>query len=340
MPFTKDNILFEDTTANEVSQEETFVSLDVPKPPELIKATEKRLRCEVLASSFKRLHCDGKASRIRDCGTKFVYAHIIVEQRWVYRFGNYCRERLCPMCVMRRTKQIFAQVSQVMNVVEKESPELTPVFLTLTLRNCKAENLEAELDIVFAGWHRLINNKRMKRLIQGWFRALEVTYNEKDDTYHPHVHVIMLMPPSYFKDPKDYMTTEKWVKAWHKALRLDYDPICYIRAVDKEDGNYSAAVGEIAKYTVKDVDYLKDDAVLTDRLVSIFGTALKGRRLYAFGGVMKETAKQLKLENADEFQSKEVTDKNGVVLRKDIDYVLVVFKWNIGLSLYEYGGRV
>lgn len=331
-----------DTTTGRENQEEIQENESIPAPEDLAKATAKRKKCVELAESFKRLHYDGKAERVMNCGTQMVFAYIFEEQRLTLHQANFCRERLCPMCAMQRTRQIFAQVSQVMDAIEQERPELTPVFLTLTVRNCKAGELGATLDIIFEGWRRLMNNKRMKRLIPGWFRALEITYNEQADTYHPHIHAILLMPPSYFTTPKDYMTTEKWVATWRKAMRLDYDPICDIRAIGTEASadDRAGAVAEVAKYTVKDGDYLKSDAVLTDKLVEVFSTAVRGRRLYAFGGLMKEVAKRLKLRDADELTPGEVTDEKGLVLRKDIDYILLLYRWNIGLSRYDYDGRV
>lgn len=313
----------------------------IPEPEDLGKATVKRGKCKALADSFKRLHYDGKAERVMNCGTQMVFAYILAEQRLTLHQANFCRERLCPMCAMQRTRQIFAQVSQVMDAIDQERPELTPLFLTLTVRNCKAGELGAALDTIFQGWRRLMNNDRMKRLVPGWFRALEITYNEETDTYHPHVHAIMLVPPSYFTTPKDYMTTEKWVASWRKAMRLDYNPVCDIRAVNTAAADDRAgAVAEVAKYTVKDGDYIKADVDLTDKLVEIFGAAIRGRRLYAFGGLMKEVAKRLKLKDADELQPGEVTDEKGVILRKDIDYILLLYRWNIGLSRYEFDGRV
>lgn len=319
---------------------------------ELERKADKRGRCEMLADSLNRLGYDGKAARVRDCGTQLAFAYLLEEKRRQLIHANFCRERLCPMCSEQRSKQIFAQVSQVMDVVEQERPELTPVFLTLTVRNCKAGELSATLDSIFQGWNRMITGtSKLHRVVAGWFRALEVTYNEAADTYHPHVHAILLVPKSYFKaDSKDYMTTEKWVKAWRKAARLDYDPVCDIRAVKaksrkKRDATVAdgraAAVAEVAKYTVKDVDYLKSDVELTDKLVKIFGAAIRGRRLYAFGGVMKEVAKRLKISAAGEgWEPDEVRDRNGVLLRKDIDYILLLYRWNIGLSRYECDGQI
>lgn len=334
MPYLQDK----NSTARQRNQDREIKTENIPILEELRKPTSKRKKCNRVADSLKRLGYDSKAARVRDCGTQMVLAYIFAEQRIELHRANFCRERLCAM---QRTRQIFAQVSQVMDAIDQERPELTPVFLTLTVRNCKAGELGVMLDTIFQGWRRLMNNDRMKRLIPGWFRALEITYNEDTDTYHPHIHAIMLVTPSYFTTPKDYMTTKKWVAAWRKALRLDYDPICDIRAIETTAADDRAgAVAEVAKYTVKDTDYLKDDEALTDKLVEVFSIAIRGRRLYAFGGLMKEVAKRLKLKDADEFQTGEVTDEKGIVLRKDIDYVLLLYRWNIGLSRYSFDGRV
>ena len=225
-----------------------------------------------------------------------------------------------------------------MDGVQKERQDLQPVFLTLTMRNCSAAEMNGTLDAIFKGWNQLMANKRMKRLIAGYFRALEITYNEQEDTYHPHIHAILLMPPSYFTTPKDYMGIMDWVKVWRKAAKLDYDPSCDIRAIGT-GSDKSGAVAEVAKYTLKSTDYLKDDEKLTDKLVSEFGKAIKGRRLYAYGGIMKEVAKQLDIDAKDNFTPGEIRDKAGNILRKDIDYILSNYRWNVGLTRYDYEGQ-
>lgn len=299
----------------------------------------KRAKCIKVAESFQRLGYENKAARIRECGTQMVYAYIFAEDRAELHHANFCRERLCPMCAWQRTRQIFAQVSEVMNAIEQEQPELVPVFLTLTMRNCSGAELNGTLDTVFKGWNNMMSGtSKVKRLVIGWFRALEITYNEKDDTYHPHIHAILLMPPSYFNS-KDYMPTEKWVQTWRRAMKLGYDPICDIRVIGGYAKDKSGAVAEVAKYTVKDSDYLKDDEKLTDKLISEFSRAIKGRRLVAFGGLMKEVAKRLKL-NLESMTPGEITAQDGTVLRKDIDYVLMLYRWNVGLSRYHFDGQV
>jgi plasmid rolling circle replication initiator protein Rep len=307
----------------------------------LSREADKVRRLHRMAESLSRENFVGKAERMRTCGSQLFYAYIPAENRAVLQHANFCRERLCPRCSAMRSRQVFSQVSQVMNYIGRERPELQPVFLTLTVKNCKAEDLSSTLDTIFQGWNRFMANDRMKRLIAGWFRALEVTYNEEEDSFHPHIHAILLMPPSYFKTPKDYMTTEKWVKTFRKALRLDYDPVCDIRAVkDLTEEDRAKAIAEVAKYTVKDTDILKDDEALTDMLVGTFARALKKRRLVAFGGLMKEVAKKLKLKDGDVFEPQAIRGEDGRVLRKDLDYILLIYRWCVGLSRYEFEKQI
>lgn len=287
----------------------------------------KKVRSLMLADSFKRLGEDKRAFRVRFCSSVLTFK---IDEAGKQRLhsADFCRERLCPMCAWRRSTKVFYEVSRVMDAAQAEATELVPIFLTLTLRNCSGDALSATLDGVFEGWHRLNSNARMKRIIKGWFRALEVTYNRKEDTFHPHIHAILMVEKSYFKS-KDYMATTEWVKLWRKALRLDYDPICDIRKVKGKQGK---ALKEVTKYTVKDTDFISDDKALTDKLVDIIGKALRGRRLYAYGGLLKVIAKRLGAEKPDEGDLVHI-DEDGE-MRDDVGQMIVVYRWNMGLCNY------
>lgn len=291
----------------------------------------------MIADSFQRLGEGRKASRVRSCGSQLTFAvevnpvtgELTGEKK--LHDANFCRERLCPMCAWRRSLKIFHQVGAVMDKVQEMESALVPIFLTLTLRNCAPTELAGTLDAVFSGWYQLTKHRKVQRVIQGWFRALEVTYNKQDDTFHPHIHAILLVGKSYFrKENTDYLPTTEWVRLWRQALKLDYDPVCDVRKVR---GRKRKAVAEVAKYTVKDTDYIyRDNPDLTDKLVKTLGGALKNRRLYAFGGVMKEAARLLKADNVGEGDLIHVDEEN--TLRGDLSYVLVTYRWNMGLTNY------
>ena len=106
------------------------------------------------------------------------------------------------------------------------------LFLTLTVKNCNAEQLSSEIDKLFHGYTKLMKRRNINKIIKGWFRALEVTHNtnrhsKSYDTYHPHFHVILQVNPSYFTS-KDYLKHNDWIKLWRNVMNLDYDPEVYI----------------------------------------------------------------------------------------------------------------
>ena len=293
---------------------------------------EKKVRSLKVADSFRRLGEAKRADRVRCCGSTLGFLRNLETGEKRLATADFCRERLCPMCQWRKSLKVFRQVSRVLDRAQEDYKDLVPLFLTLTLKNCSGDVLSATLDTVFKGWHLLWQRKPIKRIGVGWFRALEVTYNRKADTYHPHLHAIILVDKGYFKS-KDYMATAEWVQEWRSALGVDYDPICDIRKVKNDKAKYKS-VAEVAKYTVKDTDLVHDDTALMDKVVHGLGTALKGRRLFAFGGLLKRIAKQLGIE---ELAEGDLVHIDGETIREDIARVLEVYRWNFGLMNYTRG---
>ena len=273
-----------------------------------------------------------RSDNMKFCGTFLEFAHMKDKLKLIN--ANFCRVPLCPMCQWRKSMKIFFSVSSIIREIDKRHLDYIPVFLTLTVRNCSLEDLNKNLDVSFDGWFEFMRSKTLnplvkgerKHIVKGWFRALEVTYNDKTDTFHPHFHAIMLVEKSYFKG-KDYMKTEDWVKLWRRSAKLDYDPVCDIRRTRSPKGK-SKEVAEVAKYTYKDAEILSkklsDDK--KDDVVKYLSGALHGRRLYAYGGVMKEIAAELKIKDDDLI-------KDGGI-DSSLATMILSYHWNVGVSNY------
>lgn len=291
----------------------------------------KKIRTIQLSESMHRLGMNKKANRVWWCGSALAFLENLETGNKKLHSADFCRERLCPMCQWRKSLKVFHQVSKVMDRTQEEHKNLVPLFLTLTMQNCTDGELKEKITDIFQSWNRLLAHRKIKRIVQGWFRALEVTYNKEKDTFHPHIHAIILVDKSYFKkDNKDYMQTTDWVQMWRTAMKLDYDPICDIRKVNRTKGKYKA-VAEVAKYTLKDTEFITNDDELTDKLVEVLSTSLRGRRLYAFGGILKQIAKQIGIEEVAEGDLIHIDDEK---IRDDIATALVLYRWNFGLSNY------
>lgn len=182
-----------------------------------------------------------------------------------------CKRRWCPVCEWRKSrKRLGAAITNLPGLVDLKKVRFR--FLTLTVKNVKGEDLAATVGEMLKAFRRLTDHRtNITGDWLGFIRALEITAG-KDGLFHPHLHVLHVVP----KDSPPSKTTA-WVAAWKKAARLDYDPICDIRAV--KDG--ARGLAEVMKYTTKPAKIAGDAVGL-----AVAVAALKGRRLQQAGGVL------------------------------------------------------
>ena len=288
-----------------------------------------------LAASYKRIGSN-KYYRVLDCSTFLEFRLTIVNDLKLTN-ANFCKVRLCPMCSWRRSLKIFGQVSKVMDHVE-ENYNYRYIFLTLTVKNCYGKELRDTLDLMTKAFNKMNQRKAFKQAIKGYFRSLEITYNKKDNTYHPHFHMILAVNKNYFTDDRIYLSQEKWTSLWKSCLKVDYTPIVDVRRIKTDDNKgFGKAVAETAKYTVKADDFLIRDEKgniqenLTDEVVETLDYALHRKRLTSFGFIFKEIHKKLNLDNAEDG---DLTNTDNEELREDLTDVILKYQWNIGIKNY------
>ena len=305
----------------------------------------KKLKTIELAESYRRLgeEFKNKHIRVRDCGTFLEFKKYINDNSMKLNQANFCKVRLCPMCSWRRSLKIYGQVSKIMNEVVKYE-DLEFIFLTLTTRNCEGQDLSNTIDNIFNAFNKMTKRGKFKKAVKGYFRALEVTHNlnymsDWFDSYHPHLHCILVVNKSYFKKPGIYITQEEWTSLWKDVLKVDYTPIVDVRRFKDRNGKgIEKSIAETAKYTVKSDDYIIHDDLtneviehLTDDAVFILDKALAHRRLTAFGGILKEYHKKLNLDDAE---YGDLVNTDNEELREDLEYIIERYSWNIGYKQY------
>lgn len=304
----------------------------------------------------------GHGVRVNECGTLLEFR--VAPERAALHHANFCRDRLCPLCNWRRSLKIFGQVSKVMNVLDKERYRY--LFLTLTIRNVWGDDLSDAVQTLYKGWRMLYNKymsgkgsqsrtaeKRLKGVVMGTFRALEVTVSngEKspgwEGSFHPHLHVILAVKPEYFQRGH-YLTAGEWAEIWGKACGLNYNPSINIEAVrpkaveavfpdakaaPEEVGktiSYAGAVAELSKYPMKDADYNCDADYGEEkgRYLSWVVHALRGRRLVGMTGRFKEIFHELALDDPEDGDLVHVGSDE---LRLDLNYLVVKCHWRAGV---------
>ena len=238
--------------------------------------------------------------------------------------ARFCRVRLCPVCQWRRSLKTFAQMSQVLELAKAQGYQF--IFLTLTLKNCKSEELSDELTHILLSFNRLMKYKDVQKAVKGYYRGCEVTHNLTSDTYHHHLHVVLAVRQSYFKG-SCYISHYKWVELWKRALQVDYTPVVDIRRCK----GGSKSIAEACKYAVKPSDILNmDDWDMTVDTLRTLDKALDKRRFVGLGGILKDLHKQLHLDDPEDGDLVHI-EGDGTEQPTEEE---IVFFWN-GYSQYE-----
>lgn len=323
---------------------------------------ERKMQSELLAKTYQYLYkktgipeYQTKAIRVSECGTFLSFKECPLghyEGKKLVR-ANFCRDRLCPMCQWRRSMKLAYQVNQVCHLALLEKPGLRFLFLTLTTRNVQGDKLKAAIDEMNYGFSKIMNRKEVKRSVEGYFKAIEVTYNSNRGDYHPHFHVILAVKPSYFQRYY-YIRQSRWVELWKESLKVNYSPIVHIETIkarkkgdkpqiEKDNEEYlkamSRAAAEAGKYSVKPEEYISEDIENVSNIVYTLHNALKGKRLTTYGGLLLEMRKKLNMdnlegENVDLINITEEEEEKCTCPVCNSNLIDIVYSWRIGLKEY------
>lgn len=316
----------------------------------------------MIKESYRKIHSEkfnrffNREERSRMCATVLQFKKDTEQKRKLHQ-AYFCQLRLCPVCNWRRSLKIFSQVSKIIQAIEQDR-EHAYIFLTLTQKNVSGEELDQELDKMMKAWNRFLGYKKVKDVVKGSYRGLEITYDKESkitkrmyqekkdyykklglkvgnknpnfDMYHPHFHVLIVVRKGYFTS-KEYLSHEVWRELWAKAMRLDYLPQVNVKRVK---GNTAEAVAEVAKYSAKDSDYvIEKDLDLSMNVVETLDYALQRRRLVSFSGIMKEWHKKLNLDDVEDGDLIHIEiDKDSELENEQIK--IETYAWNVGFMNY------
>lgn len=222
--------------------------------------------------------------------------------------AKFCRLRHCPVCQWRRSLRWKAKMYNVLPQIVEKYPSHRWLFLTITQENVPMPELRQTLVKMNKGWQRLIKRKAFSAV--GWMRSTEVT-RSSNGYAHQHFHCLLLVEPEYFGNW--YLNQEEWTQLWRDVMRLSYDPIIDIRAVD-EGKTPNALVPELAKYITKESDLAANREWFLE-----LTKQLHGMRAIATGGILKEYLRDMPEEPEDLIGS----DGDGM----DEDFGRLLFGW-------------
>lgn len=278
----------------------------ITNTPALVKWSDKKRQNLKISNKMIDAGFPERGTRMRFCGQYLDLRYCPDCGKSIVSSANLCRDRLCPTCSWRLSLKRFAEMCNTISYIN-DLDTFDAGFLTLTVKNCKPENLRFTLDMMAKAWNRMRADRTFKKLMIGSARSVEVTYNEITKTFHPHFHIIILYTPT---DEGEMRALTN--RLWANACKLDYTPITDFRVITDKEGagvnidneNLTKAILETFKYAVKSDE-------LADMPTGIFRSlvlGIGGVRMVSYTGIIKEARKTLN------YKSDELEDEDGEII--------------------------
>jgi hypothetical protein len=216
---------------------------------------QKLLVTALLATS----HHKQLADKVQKCHRRFRHRKCENGHRWVtpskYQVES-CGVRLCPHCAHSRGVEKAQAIQKF--CVGREGLR----YAVFAERNSK--NLAKGIKSLYEAWNSLRRSVRWKGKVVGSIAVLEVTYNKKKRTWHPHLNVLF---------EGEYFPFEELRQCWRNATK-GKGQTAFIRAADFSTAyeliKYTLKVAEVKEAPVgKTYELLLDDPLALDEFLSV-----------------------------------------------------------------------
>ena len=246
-----------------------------------------RAESDQIASNYRGSEFQKYSERINDCSQFLAFGLVPNTDEGAYqlklRTARFCRVRTCMVCAWRRSLMYKARAFKALPKVLADHPTGRYLFVTLTLKNCPVYELRDSIFHLNSSFRRLVKLKYFPAI--GYLKTVEVTRGKSGDA-HPHLHILMMVPPSYFG--VNYVKKKEWCAWWKRAAKVDYTPIIDVQAIKAKDSPLGL-LAEVVKYQTK-----PNDLIFSDREWFLEYTRQVHRtNAFALGGVFKEYFKEL-----------------------------------------------
>jgi len=177
-----------------------------------------------------------------------------------------CELRLCDFCNFLRARKIGHQLKNIMLDSHRHGYQFS--MLTLSAKNCDIDSLDKEIKYLNNSWNKL-RQKKFFKPFEFWFKALEFTYNKKENSFNPHFHIILAYIPIDYFHTKKYVSQDQFLREWQHSLQCDYLPTARIQTIkpskEKVKDSLISAIAEVSKYPFKTMEFNNlSDEILND----------------------------------------------------------------------------
>jgi len=190
-----------------------------------------RRNADIISNYYRQGGMDSHADRVAFCSQLLEFKVVPKgnngQQKLKLASAKFCRVRHCPICQWRRSLRWKARAYENLPKVVADYPNGRWIFLTLTMKNCALTDLRETLTHLNKSFKRLSELKAFPGI--GWVKSVEVTRGRDGKSAHPHLHCLILLKDSYYKE--DYLSKSDWIALWKQCLRVDYCPVLDVTAL-------------------------------------------------------------------------------------------------------------
>ena len=231
---------------------------------------------------FFRKEENKKADRLIDC-SRIVTSYQSIEGKAM--LTNRCKIRFCPTCEKINAIQRYININNILNKVNFNNNEYIVYHYIFTCRNTTEDKLKKHI----SGLNKAVTSFYRHYKIKDYTRRMEVTYNTSNDTYHPHIHSISIIPINSFlnckeKQKEDFINKLNVIrKTWHEHLLkadVEDNSIEYNLVYARPLKNIKDIL-ECVKYSVK-------PSSIKSGNVENFVNNLKGLKLFSGSGIFRK----------------------------------------------------
>ena len=262
------------------------------------KHTEKKLQTNDIIFKFYNTGFTKESEKIKQCGNylEFIFKEhqITKDTKKKLANANFCKNRFCPVCSWRRTRNITGQLKEAFTAIQ-EKEKIATLFLTLTVNNPDVKDLKDTIAKMNKAFKRMSETKRFKNAILGYFKSIEILGEQTPNGQaHPHFHILLVVKENYFKK-SDYINQKEFLQMWRDATRNQNITQVDVRRIKSKNENFSdidSAIAETVKYAVKHSDLCKR----TNEDFYYLYTQTKNLRFISAGGILKDHLNLIKID--------------------------------------------
>jgi plasmid rolling circle replication initiator protein Rep len=285
------------TTENQFEHTFTKKKVDLPTLDKLaqlghniILKYTKRAKSKYITMSFINSMCSLDSSLTKSYkNTQFCAGQLNYDKEKKTLTGKYCGNRWCLVCNRIRTAKLMNKYYQFFSDIK------TAHFLTLTIPNCLGDMLPIEIDNMLKTFGNITHKVAKTKFKLPGLRKIECTYNNKTDTFHPHLHIIT----SNFEQARLFMTL--WKVHFHNANWAAQD----IRPADP--GTLKELFKYFTKIVTRNKKTDKNTYIINCKALNTINQSMYMRRVFQTFGGLKAISEEVEELQSDYF----VTEKPG-----------------------------